>query len=255
MGNRVRAVLGVVHRRLARINIVYFLKYVKYVKALKSTQGQLREFPRIFVGNCSADPREFFNYYDGYSFWLFDKLLQLGHGKKILDVGNTKSANAILSLSNDVTALVLQNCEDCLSKVTYLEHDISDPLPLYDNQFDVFTSSTALHLAGLGRYGDKLDPTCLPKFVEELNRVMKKKSDLIFSISYGPNCLSFNEGYTFDIDALKKLFSRWILDDWLIDNKSSNFRKRNTGRYAKDLSLAGWKAGEYRVIFLHFKRS
>jgi len=66
--------------------------------------------------------------------------------------------------------------------------------------------------------------------------------------------LAFNEGWKFDIDTLKKLFAKWELSDWLIDNHSSHTVKAYTERFTKDLSLDGWNDGEYRVIFLHFKR-
>ena len=94
----------------------------------------------------------------------------------------------------------------------------------------------------------------LHSVVEELGKVMKNKSDLIFSISYENNYLTFNEGWKFDMNTLKKLFSRWTLVDYLIDNCSSSFEKQYSNRYTKDLSLDRWIDGEYRVIFLHFNR-
>jgi len=49
------------------------------------------------------------------------------------------------------------------------------PLVFGDGQFDIFTSSVSLHLVGLGRYGDELNPNTLIGFIMELDRVMKKR--------------------------------------------------------------------------------
>ncbi|MDO8713799.1 MAG: DUF268 domain-containing protein [Polynucleobacter sp.] len=236
---------------------------VKY-HALKKVYGKYKEgineqhpfskFQKSLIGDTSADPLEFFSHYDAYSFWLAQKLMVAGNGKSILDVGNLKVTNGMLSLTNDVTSLVLADCEDKISSVSYVIQDISKPLNLSDNSFDVFTSSVSLHLVGLGRYGDEVNPNALIQFVDELNRVMKEKSELIFSISYGRNFLAFNEGWKFDIETIKSIFGQWELVDWLVDNKSSHTVHPFEQRFTKDLSLDGWGYGEYRVIFLHFKR-
>jgi hypothetical protein len=52
----------------------------------------------------------------------------------------------------------------------------------------------------------------------------------------------------------KKLFNKWELHDWLIDNYSSHTVKPYKERFTKDLSLDGWEKEEYPVIFLYFKR-
>ena len=103
------------------------------------------------------------------------------------------------------------NCEDKISDVKYIIQDIGKPLKFNDNSFDIFSSSVSLHLVGLARYGDELNPNALIHFIKELDRVMKEKSELIFSISYGKNCLIFNEGWKFDIETLKKLFDKYEL--------------------------------------------
>jgi SAM-dependent methyltransferase len=228
-------------------------KYIKYKNGIGQNHP-FNKFKTKLLGDVSEDPFEFFSHYDAYSYWLAEKMTNIGNDKKVLDLGNLKVTNAILSLTNDVSSLVLKDCEDKLSKVSYIIHDISRPLRFQDKYFDVFSSSVSLHLVGLGRYGDEVNPLTLINFIEELDRVMKNDSDLIFSISYGKNFLAFNEGWKFDIKTLKKLFNKWELIDWLIDNKSSNTIKLHNQRFTKDLSIIGWEDGEYRVIFLHFKR-
>lgn len=178
-----------------------FRKYQK----LMIENHPFKNFKKKIWCNSVEDPFEFFNYYDVFSYWIIKKINELGNNKKILDVGGKKITNAILSINNDVIAVVLKDCKDKISKVRYVIHDVSYPLPFEDNTFDVFTSPATLHLIGLGRYGDKLDPNALINFVKELDRVMKKKSDLFLCMPLGKNQLIFNLHYIFDFDTLKDI--------------------------------------------------
>jgi hypothetical protein len=250
----INEILNLLNRVDAKIKRNNLKKTFDEYKYLMSDDHPFYKFPMKLAGDASADPHEFFSHYDAYSFWLSKKIKEMGGVRNILDLGNKKITNASLSLDNNVTALVLKDCEDRMSNVNYVIHDIAKPLNFKDNLFDVFSSSVTLHLVGLGRYGDEINPQSILNFIEELDRVMKNKSDLIFSISYGNNCLTFNEGWKFDMNILKKIFFKWTLVDYLIDNNSSSFVKPYTERYTKDFSLDEWGDGEYRVIFLHFKR-
>jgi len=215
------------------------------------------DFKKINHSDCSADPKEFFSHYDSFSFWLFSKLDILGHNQKVLDLGGLKNTNGILSIYNDVNSIVLIDCEDEITKVKYFKHDVSDPLPFKSNSFDVFSSVVSLNLIGLGRYGDKINHNAIIDFVQEIERVMKKKSHLIFSISCGSkNYLKFNEGYKFEFETIKKIFINWDMKDYLIDNNSygttTNFI---FPRFTKDLSyLSSLEEGEHKVVFFHFSR-
>jgi hypothetical protein len=110
-----------------------------------------------------------------------------------------------------------------------------------------------LHLIGLDRYGDKLDPNSLLNFIKELDRVMKPSSDLIFSITLRENYSSFNNGYVFDIKTIKILFNKWDLTDYLIDNNAHSEHKFFNERYTRGLDRTDYQFGNYRKIFLHFK--
>ena len=249
--------LQAIHQFLNRVeNKIKKIAVQDKFKRYKSmiVDGHIFEnLPMKVTRDMSANPHEFFSHYDAYSVWLMKKIKENGGGN-ILDVGNLKVTNALIALDNNLTSLVLMDCEDKISDVKYVIQDVGKPLKFNNNSFDIFSSSVSLHLVGLARYGDELNPNALIHFIKELDRVMKEKSELIFSISYGKNCLTFNEGWKFDIETLKKLFNKYELIDWLIDNHSSHTVKDYTDRFTKDLSLEGWEEGEYRVIFLHFKR-
>lgn len=213
------------------------------------------DFPMRIVADVSADPTESFDHYDAFAFWASERIASKRARLALLDVGSIKMMNAITSATNNVTSLVLADCGDTISNVKYLIHDVSDDLPFRSDSFDVFTSMASLNLIGLGRYGDKLNPYCLPNLVGELDRVLRPKSMVLVSMCLGPNLLNFNNGWFFEMDTLKKVFHPWPLIDYLVDNASSP--KRSTigaERFVKDSDTQHTTLGDYRVVFLHFER-
>jgi len=241
-------------RILGKMRTVRLRRKLREYKRLMRSDHPMANFPVACRADVSADPKEFFSHYDAYAFWAAKKINGIGGGAKILDVGNRKMANAMNSVSNDVTAIVLADCEDSISNVNYVIHDISRPLPFGDHTFDIFTSLASLNIAGLSRYGDKLDPYTLVNFIGELDRVMKKRSDILVSLCLGRNFLSFNNGWFFDFETLCGLFSKWRLLDFLIDNNSVPNPRPYQERFTRDIDLDSYPEGEYRVIFMHFGR-
>lgn len=223
-----------------------------------SADNPLRGIPARVVGDASADPAEFFTHYDAYAYWVAKNLAKIGCHRRILDVGSPKMQTAMLSATNDVTSLVLADCSDRFSQVTYVLHDIADPLPFPDASFSCLTSTVALPLVGLGRYGDRVDPNCLPQFISELDRVMTTDAELIISMCLGPNFLAFNNGWYLDITIIKKLFKDWLLVDKLVDTWSSPSGitlGTVDKRFISDTTTENISLGNYQVVFLHFKRN
>lgn len=218
--------------------------------------GVLHAIPARIIGDASADPTEFFDHYDAFAYWAARKINARGSSQRILDIGSVKMMNAILSAHHDVTSLVLADCHDEISTVRYVRHDASDPMPFPDAAFDVFTSMASLQLVGLGRYGDRLNPNCLPDLVKELGRVMRRDSVLLVSMCLGKNLLNFNNSWFFDIETIKRIFAGWELVDVLIDNFSSpkaTFLDAPE-RFESDASVDRTPVGDYRVVFLQFQR-
>jgi SAM-dependent methyltransferase len=208
------------------------------------------------VGDASEDPTEFFDHYDAYAFWAAQKIFARGRPVATLDIGSTKIMNGILSAVHDVTSLVLADCSDSISRVRYVRHDASDPLPFPDASFDFFTSMVALPLIGLNRYGDKLDPNSLVKLVKELTRVMKPDGELLVSMCLGHNVLNFNNGWFLKMPALESAFAAWKIVDHLVDRQSSpsSVPLATEKRFTTDTSLDQIPPNDYRVIFLHLRK-
>ena len=229
--------------------------YKRYLASI-SVDHPLHGIPARLTGDASGDPTEFFDHYDAFAFWVAARISARGARLKTLDVGSTKMMNGMLSADHDVTSLVLADCGDCLSNVTYVRHDVADPLPFPDSTFDVFTSTVSLPLLGLARYGDRLDPNCLVNLVRELRRVMKPDGELLVSMCLGKNVLNFNNGWFFDMPTLERVFNGWAVVDRLVDRKSSpdGASVAPSERFTGNTSVDGTRLGDYRVVFLQLRR-
>jgi hypothetical protein len=206
----------------------------EYLAAM-NTDNPLRGCPVAMIGDCPANPTETFTHYDAFAYWEEKRLGRIGRKLDILDIGNKKAINALLSAGHNVTSIVLADCGDAFSEVRYLVHDVSDPLPFREHSFDALTSAATLHLIGLGRYGDRINPNALQDLTKELNRVMKPRSHLLLSTQFGSAThLLFNNGWVFDLGKLRELFKGWDL--------------------VSSLVVPQPRENECDVVFLHFSR-
>jgi Caenorhabditis protein of unknown function, DUF268 len=246
-------ILNRIYRKL-RIAAVY-PGYRQYIAGIGPSHP-LHGIPTRLVGDAAADPTEYFDHYDAFSFWAARKIFARGGKLKVLDIGSRKMMNGILSAIHDVTSLVLADCGDRISSVHYIRHDVCDKLPFPENMFDVFTSTVTLPLAGLARYGDRLDPNCLVNLVAELGRVTKPDADLLVSMALGKNVLNFNNTWFFEISTMERIFSGWTITDHLVDKMpgAGASSVASSDRYTKDTTVEGMKLGDTRVVFLHFRR-
>lgn len=249
------------------LKIINFLKnklnvcklHFTYKKFLhdRSEDNLLIDIPTRLSYNFFESPVEYFSHYESFCVWA-TKIIKkqstiIGSDLNILDLGGLKLNNALLAEDYKVSSIVLADCDDKISNVKYIYQDASKPLQLGSKSYDIFTSPVSLQLIGFGRYGDKLDPNALCNLIGELDRVLKNKSHLIISISYGKNILEFNRGYILDLQKIKILFNKWNLVDYIIDNNSSGKGFNYNERFTKDLRIKN-DIGDYRVIFLHFER-
>lgn len=222
-----------------------------------AAENPLRGLPARIVGDAWGDPIELLSHYSAFGYWAAAKLAAGGRRFRILDLGSPKTQNAIFSASHELTAVVLADCSDRFSSVNYVLHDVSNRLPFPDKAFDYFTSTVSLSLIGLGRYGDRLDPDCLPRFISELGRVMSDDGRLLFSLTSGPNLLAFNNGWFLDFETIKHLFGDWVLVEAVVDNWSSPKEKIEGDASVRfetmDQNLA-IPRGDYRVVFFEFAR-
>jgi len=225
--------------------------------ATMSAGNPLRGLPVRIVGDASANPTESFTHYDAFGYWVAERLARSGRRRRILDIGSPKKQNAILSAYHDVTAVVLANCSDRFSAVTYVRHDATQPLPFPDGSFDCFTSTVALNLIGLGRYGDRIDANGIPNLISELGRVAAEDAELLVSMPLGPNLLSFNNHWCFDLYTIRNLFRGWRLEDAVADSWSVGMTGQvddASRRFVRPDQLPVIEVGDYRIVLCAFVR-
>lgn len=252
-----------------------------YFLFLRYFRSNLRDIP---FGNIKVkiapyqfiDPFEFFDYYAVFYAWVSRWFERRKRRLKILDVGGVKIANAILSAKHDITSVVLKDPLDKITDIKYVICDVGDgKLPIYDDFFDVLICPATIHLIGLGRYGDKINPYAIPNFISEINRVMKRENSHIFlATTLGENALIFNIYYIFDFHTYLRLFKGWNLIEYFVDEwsgssgmvsqqdiKSMGLKYGSNKfsfsippiRFSKNVESKK-KIGEYKIIFLHFAR-
>jgi SAM-dependent methyltransferase len=204
------------------------------------------------------DPTESPDHYSVFAFWMTRKIHNIKQ-LRILDVGNTKYSNFFNSLDNDVTALVLKKPNDELSSVKWVICDVSDPLPFDDSSFDVFSAPSSLHLIGMGRYGDRINPLALLSLVSEINRVVKRNGKLYLMLPLGHDECIYGFHFIYSFESIKKIFNKWLITDYFVDEHvifGSIKKKINTGiRFSKNIETSFFKSGDYKIIYLELTRA
>ena len=219
-----------------------------------SPGSHFTNFPKRLVGENLANIDRF-SHYDATDFLTFKTIDELGHNRKILDLGGRKGLNAILALKNDVHAIVLGDPDDEMSDIRYQVQDAADKLPYPNDYFDFFTSNASLHLIGFGRYGDRVCGSTLENFLNELNRVMKKESVAVVSLPIGPDFIYWREGRHFTVETLREVFHGWNIENCLLDNRSSTHNLIGN-RYESILDKGDYldKITDYSVGILKLKK-
>ena len=241
-----------------------FSDFKKKVQHKYNTLGI--DFNIINYPVSKENPMENPDHYAIFAYWIAKKILNNrlieggGESKlEILDAGNTKFSNMFNSITNNVTALVLEEPLDNISDVKYIKHDISNALPFSDKTFDVFTSPGTLHLIGQGRYGDELNPCALLEFLEELNRVTKDNSKAYIMLPLGKDALLFGYHLIYSYESIVKIFKYWNVTDYMVDNlvkfgTISKLPLPSCGRFNKDTDISNFKIGDYKIIYLELSK-
>ena len=235
-------------------------------------------FPVKILPKEYISPFEFFDYYAVFYYWVCNDLYSFGSGKKILSLGGVKMGDAIISLRNEVYSMVLCDPKDKISKVKYIVMDISDLKEnnlFEENFFDVFLSPATLHLIGLGRYGDKLNPCAIFDFIVFLKKVLKKGGYIYICIPMGKPALIFNRHWIYDFETIKKIFCDFEVVDYFVDEwagypglTSPTDIKAMGGiyvedlgrfdiqkeRFSKDIDVENLGIGQYKILYLKMRK-
>lgn len=144
-------------------------------------------------------------------------------------------------MNNDVTSI---RTKPALNSETY-NTTMFDDFEQSDTKYDVIISHNSTEHAGLGRYGDTLDPA---GDVREMRAAHKNLTDdglLIWVGSVGTDSLIWNSNRVYGTIGLEKLFKGFIETEWCYKTKQQHTSKE-LGEHEQAVVLLE-KAPEYNV--------
>lgn len=168
--------------------IKFFNSYRKYRNLKGAEELKISDLYPCIYDNKKKTPFSAHYFYQGV--WAFSKIKKSAV-KNHIDVGSEIRWVGLLSTITKVTFIDIRPFETDLKDLTIKKGNILS-MPFEDNS--VFSLS-CLHVAehvGLGRYGDKLDPSGTKKACKELSRILAVNGNLYFSVPVGKQKTCFN---------------------------------------------------------------
>lgn len=111
-------------------------------------------------------------------------------------------------------------CDD--SKIETLSQEEAE-----QRQFDAIISIATFDSAGLGRYGDQIDPNADLKAMEKAKSLLKEDGLLFLSVPVGQDCLIWNQHRVYGSNRLKILLKGWRIVEYF-------------GFTSENLGIAAW---------------
>jgi len=232
-------------------------EYLRFIKLVEDEYKKIDvsfEYRNYPISN--ENPKETPDHYSIFAYWVINKLKNEKNAN-ILDVGNTKVANMILSIKNNVSALVLDKPTDDISHVNWIIKDVSEKLSFPTDHFDYFISPSTLHLIGQGRYKDKKNPFALVDFLKELNRVMKQGSKMYLLLPLGRDQLLYGFHFIYSFETINKIYFDWEIIDYMVDNEIKfGFKDKplSNNRFDKNTDVSNFKLEQYKIIYLELRK-
>lgn len=129
-----------------------------------------------------------------------------------IDVGSrVDGLVAHIASFRDVTVIDIRTLEIEIPNIIFMQADLMNSIDFdLENSCDSLSCLHALEHFGLGRYGDKLDPTGYLQGLSNLASILKKNGVLYLSVPIGHQRIEFNAHRVFSVSTLltdvQKLF-------------------------------------------------
>ena len=132
-----------------------------------------------------------------------------------------------------------------MDNVTFIQGDITE----LNIDSDSISSLSCLHAAehiGLGRYGDKIDPTGSRKAALELQRVLARGGDLYFAVPIGQEKVCFNAHRIFKPGTILDYFGQLKLVSFSVVDDDDAF--------IENVNPEDYNGADYACGLFHFKK-
>lgn len=180
--------------------------YARYKKMKSNPRFPLKMenlYPRVFdkTPDTPLDPVYFYQ-----DTWFARKIFE-EKPEHHYDVGSNAKTVGLVSQFAPSTMIDIRPLPLPLVGLFFIRGDITK-LPFRDNELSSLSSICVIEHAGLGRYGDPLDPFGSEKAARELARVLARGGNLYVSVPVDKeNTLYYNAHRAFTREYLLELFS------------------------------------------------
>jgi SAM-dependent methyltransferase len=168
--------------------------------------------------------------------WAFEKIFK-SKVKRHVDVGSTFEMSGYISKITKSEFVDIRPLKVSLNNFKSVEGGIEN-LPYKDGELDSISCLHVIEHIGLGRYGDKVDPSGHEKAIKELQRVVKTGGSLYLSTPVGKPRLYFNAHRVFDPEYLCKKFKSMELVEFSMVNDNGEFIENISVKEAEDQDYA-----------------
>lgn len=122
--------------------------------------------------------------------WAFEQILKRRPSRHV-DIGSTYEMSGYISKITKAEFVDIRPIKTSLRNLFVRKGDILS-LPYNDNSLQSVSCLHVVEHVGLGRYGDRIDPSGTIKACRELSRILKKGGYLYLSTPVGKNKICFN---------------------------------------------------------------
>jgi hypothetical protein len=194
----------------------YFKDYLLFKKRSKG-QTELR-FGRLYpsLGDKYKPGGSLTDHYF-YQDLIVAQRIMVNNPVKHIDIGSRIDGFvAHVASFREIEVFDIRPLNFKIPNVKFIQTDFMNPDPVMINSTDSISCLHVIEHFGLGRYGDKIDPSGHLKGIESITKVLKPNGKFYFSSPIGPLRVEFNAHRVFSISYLLEIFKR----DFKIDNFS-----------------------------------
>lgn len=139
--------------------------------------------------------------------------------EKHIDISSTIHFSSLISSFIKTEFYDYRPADITLDNLKSEKADLNN-LPFGDNSINSISCMHTVEHIGLGRHGDKIDPSGDIKAIKELKRVLAKNGNLLFVVPVGKPKLCFNAHRIYSYEQIKKYFEDLKLEEFsLISEK------------------------------------
>lgn len=166
----------------------------------------------------------FDSHYFYQQLWVFENILKR-KPKVHIDIGSTYQMSGYISKITKARFIDIRLAKIELKNLSAEKGDILG-LPLGDNSVESLSCLHVIEHIGLGRYGDRIDPSGPAKAAQELSRVLAKGGYLYISTPIGKERIHFNAHRVFNPMTILKHFKNLKLISFSVVDDDGGFREK-----------------------------